>query len=183
VRRAKLGAIQPVRSDAGKVAMLRGTGDIGCEAFTAIAWGVGLSHKGSDIAEAGVFIRSKATCAHPMRGAGRPASHKLGKIDYDLDNPRPSLRSAMEHGNDGIPSLRNLFPAGISIRGALGATLLTLATLCAAGAGALREEAGFGSNPGNLRMFSYIPANQLPGAPRCARRNVQCEKSRFNKHL
>jgi poly(hydroxyalkanoate) depolymerase family esterase len=61
--------------------------------------------------------------------------------------------------------LRNLFPAGISIRGALGATLLTLATLCAAGAGALREEAGFGSNPGNLRMFSYIPANQVPGAP------------------
>jgi poly(3-hydroxybutyrate) depolymerase len=32
-------------------------------------------------------------------------------------------------------------------------------------AGALGEEAGFGSNPGNLRMFSYIPANQVHGAP------------------
>jgi hypothetical protein len=28
-----------------------------------------------------------------------------------------------------------------------------------------REETGFGSNPGNLRMFSYVPADLAPGAP------------------
>jgi poly(hydroxyalkanoate) depolymerase family esterase len=28
-----------------------------------------------------------------------------------------------------------------------------------------REETGFGSNPGNLRMFSYAPAHLAPGAP------------------
>ena len=42
------------------------TGDSGREAYTAIAWGVGLSHERSDIAGAEVFIRSKATCAAPL---------------------------------------------------------------------------------------------------------------------
>ena len=28
-----------------------------------------------------------------------------------------------------------------------------------------REETGFGSNPGNLRMFSYVPGNVKPSAP------------------
>ena len=28
-----------------------------------------------------------------------------------------------------------------------------------------REETRFGSNPGNLRMFSYVPADLAPGAP------------------
>src|SRR5215468_8725765 len=41
------------------------TGDGGCEAYTAIAWGVGLSHERSDIAGAEGF-RSKATCAAPL---------------------------------------------------------------------------------------------------------------------
>jgi hypothetical protein len=42
------------------------TGDSGCEAYTAIAWGVGLSHERSDIAGAEGFLRSKATCAAPL---------------------------------------------------------------------------------------------------------------------
>jgi poly(hydroxyalkanoate) depolymerase family esterase len=58
--------------------------------------------------------------------------------------------------------LRNLLR---SFRRAVGAALLTISALCAANAGELREEVGFGSNPGNLRMFSYIAANQGPAAP------------------
>ena len=58
--------------------------------------------------------------------------------------------------------MRNLLR---SFRRAVGAALLTITALCAANAGELREEVGFGSNPGNLRMFSYIPANQVHGAP------------------
>jgi hypothetical protein len=41
-------------------------GDSGREAYTAIAWGVGLSHERSDIAGPRVSIRSKATCAAPL---------------------------------------------------------------------------------------------------------------------
>ena len=42
------------------------SGDSGCEAYTAIAWGVGLSHERSDIAGAESFYCSKATCAAPL---------------------------------------------------------------------------------------------------------------------
>ena len=42
------------------------TGDGGCEAFAAIAWGVGLSQKGQTLQGPRVFIRSKATCAAPL---------------------------------------------------------------------------------------------------------------------
>ena len=48
-------------------------GDGGCEAYTAIAWGVGLSHERSDIAGAEVFHSSEGymcgTVRQGMRGA------------------------------------------------------------------------------------------------------------------
>jgi poly(hydroxyalkanoate) depolymerase family esterase len=47
----------------------------------------------------------------------------------------------------------------------MGAALLTISIVVGADAAEPREESGFGSNPGNLRMFSYIPANLPPGAP------------------
>ena len=43
------------------------TGDSGCEAYTAVAWGVGLSHERSISQGQRVFTRSKATCAAPLR--------------------------------------------------------------------------------------------------------------------
>jgi poly(hydroxyalkanoate) depolymerase family esterase len=46
----------------------------------------------------------------------------------------------------------------------LGVALLMISAL-GANAAEPREETGFGSNPGNLRMFSYVPANQEPAAP------------------
>jgi poly(hydroxyalkanoate) depolymerase family esterase len=45
------------------------------------------------------------------------------------------------------------------------AALLTIFTLTAANAAEPLEEIGFGSNPGNLRMFSYVPALIEPAAP------------------
>src|SRR6201999_100188 len=36
------------------------TGDSGCEAYTAITWGVGLSHERSDIAGAGALVHMPA---------------------------------------------------------------------------------------------------------------------------
>ena len=53
----------------------------------------------------------------------------------------------------------------ISLIGTVCAALLTISTIVGADAAEPREESGFGSNPGNLRMFSYIPANLPPGAP------------------
>jgi hypothetical protein len=47
------------------------TGDSGCEAYTAIAWGVGLSHERSDIAGAESFYSLEGNmCGTAMRGAG-----------------------------------------------------------------------------------------------------------------
>jgi hypothetical protein len=43
------------------------TGDRGCEAYTAIAWGVGLSHERSDIAGAECFY--SLVCGTATRGA------------------------------------------------------------------------------------------------------------------
>jgi len=46
------------------------TSDSGCEAYTAIAWGVGLSHERSDIAEAESFYSLEGNmCGTAMRGA------------------------------------------------------------------------------------------------------------------
>ena len=46
------------------------TGDSGCEAYTAIAWGVGLSHERSDIAGAESFYSLEGNmCGTIMRGA------------------------------------------------------------------------------------------------------------------
>jgi hypothetical protein len=46
------------------------TGDRGCEAYTAIAWGVGLSHERSDIAGAeGFYSLEGNMCGTVMRGA------------------------------------------------------------------------------------------------------------------
>src|SRR3954453_20453156 len=46
------------------------TGDSGCEAYTAIAWGVGFSHERSDIAGAEGFHSLEGNmCGAVMRGA------------------------------------------------------------------------------------------------------------------
>ena len=46
------------------------TGDSGCEAYTAIAWGVGLSHERSDIVGAESFYSLEGNmCGTAMRGA------------------------------------------------------------------------------------------------------------------
>jgi poly(3-hydroxybutyrate) depolymerase len=54
---------------------------------------------------------------------------------------------------------------GGNVRRALGAALLIVSALAGAIAAEPHEETGFGSNPGNLRMFSYVPADRKPAAP------------------
>src|SRR3954469_20824651 len=51
------------------------------------------------------------------------------------------------------------------LRRALVSVLLLLGALIAADAAEPRAETAFGSNPGNLRMFSYVPADLAPTAP------------------
>src|SRR3954465_553863 len=58
------------------------------------------------------------------------------------------------------PTRPNILASGSSVGRALGIALLTISALAGANAAEPREETGFGSNPGNLRMFSYVPANQ-----------------------
>src|SRR5947208_16794978 len=73
----KAGAIQPVKVRPKlKGSVLLGseccvaTGDGGCEAYTAIAWGVGLSHERSDIARSEERRVGKDNiCGTAMRGA------------------------------------------------------------------------------------------------------------------
>jgi hypothetical protein len=45
------------------------------------------------------------------------------------------------------------------------AALLTIIMIVGGDAAELREESRFGSNSGNLRMFSYLPPDLAPGAP------------------
>jgi poly(hydroxyalkanoate) depolymerase family esterase len=47
----------------------------------------------------------------------------------------------------------------------LGAALLIISMAVAVNAAEPREESRFGSNPGNLRMFTYVPAELAPQAP------------------
>ena len=58
----------------------------------------------------------------------------------------------------------NLLALRRTLRCVLAAVLLLIGAPAAAAAEP-REESAFGSNPGNLRMFSYVPANLAPGAP------------------
>ena len=87
----KAGAIQPVKVRPKlKGSVLLGseccvaTGDGGCEAYTAIAWGVGLSHERSDIAGAEGFHSLEGNmCGTAMRGAdalpgSKATSHRIG---------------------------------------------------------------------------------------------------------
>jgi poly(3-hydroxybutyrate) depolymerase len=64
-----------------------------------------------------------------------------------------------------VPTWPNILASGSSVRGVLAAALLTISALAGANAAEPREETGFGSNPGNLRMFSYVPADREPAAP------------------
>src|SRR5271165_1694313 len=53
------------------------TGDSGCEAYTAIAWGVGLSHERSDVAGAESFYSLEGNmCSIVMRDAVAPLGSK-----------------------------------------------------------------------------------------------------------
>ena len=47
----------------------------------------------------------------------------------------------------------------------LGAALLAISAVAGVAAAEPREKTGFGTNPGNLRMFSYLPPGLAPGAP------------------
>ena len=70
-------------------------GDSGCEAYTAIAWGVGLSREKSDIAGAESFYSLEGNmCSTAMRGAdalpgskatsrAKGTHRKLGDLGFD----------------------------------------------------------------------------------------------------
>ena len=65
------------------------TGDSGCEAYTAIAWGVGLSHERSDIAGAEGFHSLEGNmCGTAMRGAvalpGSKATSRAKGLHWNL---------------------------------------------------------------------------------------------------
>jgi hypothetical protein len=71
------------------------TGDSDCEAYTVIAWGVGLSHERSDVAGAeGLYSLEGNMCSTTMRGAdalpgskatsrAKGSHRKLGDLGFD----------------------------------------------------------------------------------------------------
>jgi len=77
------------------------TGDSGCEAYTAIAWGVGLSHERSYIAGAESFYSLEGNmCGTVMRGAdalpgskatsrAKGSHRKLGDLGSDRNVAGP----------------------------------------------------------------------------------------------
>ena len=80
------------------------TGDRGCEAYTAIAWGVGLSHERSDIAGAeGLYSLEGNMCSTAMRGVvalpgskatsrAKGSHRKLGDLVPGRDVPSTAVR-------------------------------------------------------------------------------------------
>src|SRR5437763_5702256 len=108
----KAGAIQPVKVRPKlKGSVLLGseccvaTGDGGCEAYTAIAWGVGLSHERSDIAGAEGFHSLEGNmCGTAMRGADALPGSKAtsrAKGSYrnlgDLESEEHRLNSSHQY--------------------------------------------------------------------------------------
>ena len=61
-------------------------GDVGCEAYTAIAWGVGLSHERSDIAGAEGFHSLEGNmCGTAVRGADAlPGSKATSRATWEI---------------------------------------------------------------------------------------------------
>lgn len=56
--------------------------------------------------------------------------------------------------------------ASTAVLGVVAATLSTVgAAQPAAAAGGLQQVTGFGTNPGNLQMYEYAPADLPAGAP------------------
>src|SRR5207237_968859 len=125
----KAGAIQPVKVRPKlKGSVLLGseccvaTGDGGCEAYTAIAWGVGLSHERSDIAGAEGFHSLEGNmCGTAMRGAdalpgskaasrAKGSHRKLGDLgsghrcrvgaEYDGPHREDEESKPMMHGHE-----------------------------------------------------------------------------------
>src|SRR5437764_9437476 len=125
----KAGAIQPVTARPKlKGSVLLGseccvaTGDGGCEAYTAIAWGVGLSHERSDIAGAESFHSLEGNmCGTAMRGAdalpgskatsrAKGSHRKLGGLgsgrryrvgaEYDGPHREGEEQKPMMHGHE-----------------------------------------------------------------------------------
>jgi hypothetical protein len=85
------------------------TGDRGCEAYTAIAWGVGLSHERSDIAGAECFYSLEGNmCGTAMRRAdalpGSKATSRAKGSHRNLGGRTPPLRTC--------PQLSRCGPAG-----------------------------------------------------------------------
>ena len=81
------------------------TGDGGCEAYTAIAWGVGLSHERSDIAGAESFYSLEGNmCGTVMRGVvALPGSKATSRANGshrklgDLGSDRSGVAAAGPH--------------------------------------------------------------------------------------
>src|SRR5262249_38766536 len=74
------------------------TGDSGCEAYTAIAWGVGLSHERSDVAGAESFYSLEGNmCCTAMRGADALPGSKATWHDPANDGRAEHVRSAGVH--------------------------------------------------------------------------------------
>jgi poly(hydroxyalkanoate) depolymerase family esterase len=59
----------------------------------------------------------------------------------------------------------NILGFGSHIFHGLAIALLAISLIAGANAAEPREETGFGSNPGNLRMFSYVPSDLTTRAP------------------
>src|ERR1044072_2868497 len=78
-----------------------------------------------------------------------------------LDMIQPSRYALMGMGS----TWPNIMGYGSRMRRAVGVALFTISALAGANAAEPREETGFGSNPGNLRMFSYVPPDLKPAAP------------------
>ena len=58
-------------------------GDSGCEAYTAIAWGVGLSHERSELQGPSVLFAQGNMCGIVMRGADALPGSKAHHVQRD----------------------------------------------------------------------------------------------------
>ena len=83
-------------------------GDVGCEAYTAIAWGVGLSHERLDIAGAeSLYSLEGKMCGTAMRGAdalpGSKATSRAKGSHRNLGGLGSGRRRVVQRAEHGGP--------------------------------------------------------------------------------
>jgi poly(hydroxyalkanoate) depolymerase family esterase len=117
------------------------------------------------------LIDELASFSQPLASSAAPPTRRVVKRLRHTRYPVRSGEPRQRHER-GIHIAAVLMRIGLTrpnilgfLSRSLGAALLTIGIIGGGIAAEPHQETRFGSNPGDLRMFSYVPAHLAPGAP------------------